>query len=89
MEENYAEYKKCFRHKKENVLKEKREKRGQLEEQHRSASNASFASLLSAASTTAATKNLSVAGTNPSHTTERMFLIYLLTIPVQCPTSRN
>ena len=69
-----VEYKKCFRHKKENVLREKREKRGQLEEQHRSASNASLASLLSAASTTAATKNLSVAGTNPSHTTERMFL---------------
>ena len=70
-----VEYKKMLpAQERERIEREKREKRGQLEEQHRSASNASLASLLSAASTTAATKNLSVAGTNPSHTTERMFL---------------
>ena len=34
-------------------IEREKEKRGQLEEQHRSASNASLASLLSAASTTA------------------------------------
>ncbi|KAI5969567.1 PIN4 [Candida margitis] len=68
-----VEYKKMLpAQERERIEREKREKRGQLEEQHRSTSNASLASLLSQASTTAATKNLSVAGTSTSQ--ERIFL---------------
>lgn len=68
-----VEYKKMLPlQERERIEREKREKRGQLEEQHRLASNASLASLFSAASTTAATKNLSVNGQQYSQTqTER------------------
>lgn len=74
-----VEYKKMLpAQERERIEREKREKRGQLEEQHRSTSNASLASLLSQASTTAATKNLSVAGTSTSQ--ERI----LLNLPFGC-----
>ncbi|KAI5911495.1 RNA-binding protein PIN4 [Candida parapsilosis] len=74
-----VEYKKMLpAQERERIEREKREKRGQLEEQHRSTSNASLASLLSQASTTAATKNLSVAGTSSSQ--ERI----LLNLPFGC-----
>lgn len=68
-----VEYKKMLPlQERERIEREKREKRGQLEEQHRLTSNASLASLFSAASTTAATKNLSVNGQQYSQTqTER------------------
>lgn len=75
-----VEYKKMLpAQERERIEREKREKRGQLEEQHRSTSNASLGSLLSQASTTAATKNLSVNGTpQMSNTTERVFMNFPL-----------
>ena len=70
-----VEYKKMLpAQERERIEREKREKRGQLEEQHRNTSNASLASLYSQASTTAATKNLSVAGGQASSTQERAFI---------------
>lgn len=61
----------------ERIEREKREKRGQLEEQHRSTSNALLTSMLSAALTTAATKNASV-GERPERPerTERAFAVF-------------
>lgn len=72
-----VEYKKMLpAQERERIEREKRERRGQLEEQHRTNSNASLALLLLAASTTAATKNLSVGtGTSPAHT-ERLAVLY-------------
>lgn len=71
-----VEYKKMLPlQERERIEREKREKRGQLEEQHRLNSNALLASLLSAASTTAATKNLSINGSNQNgNPTERVFI---------------
>lgn len=71
-----VEYKKMLpAQERERIEREKREKRGQLEEQHRSNSNASLASMLSNASTTAATKNLSVNGAS-NNQTERLFITF-------------
>ncbi|OBA22291.1 hypothetical protein METBIDRAFT_31211 [Metschnikowia bicuspidata var. bicuspidata NRRL YB-4993] len=72
-----VEYKKMLPlQERERIEREKREKRGQLEEQHRSGSNASLVLLASVASTTAATKNLSVNGQAYLSQTERFFAQY-------------
>lgn len=71
-----VEYKKMLPvQERERIEREKREKRGQLEEQHRSNSTALLASLLSAASTSAATKTLSVSGNASSSQTERVLIL--------------
>lgn len=86
-----VEYKKMLPlQERERIEREKREKRGQLEEQHRSTLNALLALLLSAALTTAATKNLSVNGGNLQQlSTERVYVQLPFASPSSPPMDIN